>query len=153
VERDGFGRIARPAVRWARVQYLRQVEQLIEVQAGPRPRPPLPDRSRTSRFNPRWLIESFTRGLERAVDTGDTFNNVLGVTELGVALRRYRVDRGEYPDQLAALIPAYVARLPIDATTGRPPVYARSGAGFTLKAQPVRMDTTPNAALEWAVAR
>ena len=66
---------------------------------------------------------------------GIKHNSVLGVTEIGVALRRYRLDRGSYPDELSALVPAYLARLPIDPVTGRPPVYARSGAGFTLKAE------------------
>ena len=77
---------------------------------------------------------AFVPGLERAIDSGDMHNSVLGVTEIGVALRRYRLDRGSYPDELSALVPAYLARLPIDPVTGRPPAYARSGAGFTLKA-------------------
>ena len=73
--------------------------------------------------------------------------------EIGVALRRYRLDRGSYPDELSALVPAYLTRLPIDPITGRPPAYARRDAGFTLKAEPIRKDSSTNTALEWVVTR
>jgi hypothetical protein len=148
-----FGRIGRPFVRLARLRYLQEMERLIDVEAGPRPRPPFPNRPRYARWDWRSLATSFFPGLERAVESGDTHNGVLGVAEIGVALRRYRLDRGDYPEDLAALMPVYLARLPIDPVTGRPPVYERRGAGFTLKAEPVRKDSTPNAALEWVVAR
>jgi hypothetical protein len=92
-------------------------------------------------------------GLWRAIDSGDQYNSVLGVTEIGVALRRYRLDRGSYPDELSAVVPEYLTRVPIDPVTGRPPAYARSGAGFTLKAEPIRKDSSANAALEWVVAK
>jgi len=148
-----FGRIGRPWVRLARLHYLQEMERLIDVEGGPRPRPPFPDRPRYARWDWRSLGSGFLAGLERAVESGDTHNSVLGVTEIGVALRRHRLDRGSYPDELSALVPAYLARLPIDPVTGRPPAYARSGAGFTLKAQPIRKDAGANAALEWVVAR
>jgi hypothetical protein len=148
-----FGRLGRPFVRLARLRYLQEMERLIDVEAGPRPHPPFPNRPRYARWDWRSLGSSFFPGLERAVDSGDKHNSVLGVTEIGVALRRYRLDRGSYPDELSALVPAYLTRLPIDPVTGRPPVYARSGAGFTLKAQAVSKDSSPNAPLEWVVAK
>ena len=147
------GRIGRPLVRLARLQYLREMERLIDVEGGPRPRPPFPNRPRYARWDWRSLGSSVLPGLERAVESGDTHTSVLGVTEIGVALRRYRLDRGSYPDELSALVPVYLARLPIDPVTGRPPAYARSGAGFTLKAQAIRKDSGANAALEWIVAK
>ena len=94
-------------------------------------------------------------GLERAIDSGDLHSNVLGVAETGVALRRYRLDHGSYPDNLPALVPDYLPRLPVDTVTGRPPADARAGPGFTLKAEPVRTDAVQpvHPALEWAVSR
>jgi len=148
-----FSRIGRPLVRLARLRYLQEMERLIDVEAGPRPRPPFPNRPRYARWDWRSLESSVMPGLERTVESGDTHNSALGVTEIAVALRRYRLDRGGYPEDLSALVPVYLARLPIDPVTGRPPVYERRGAGFTLKAQPVRRDATLVAALEWAVAR
>ena len=69
------------------------------------------------------------------------------------AVRTRRTDHGSYPDDLAALVPAYLARLPIDPVTGRPPAYARSGDGFTLMVAPVKRDAAANATLDWNVPR
>ena len=63
----------------------------------------------------------------------------------------YRLDHGAYPDELSAAVPVYLSRLPVDPVTGRPPVYARRGPGFTLKAEPVGTSTAVNSALEWTV--
>jgi hypothetical protein len=151
MERQPLGRIERPFVRLTKVHHLRNMERLLELQAGPRPHPPFPAPFFGS-LN--WRRFSFNYpGLQRAIDSGDQYNSVLGVAELGVALRRYRLDRGGYPDDLSALVPAYLARLPIDPVTGRPPAYARRGAGFTLKAETIRKDSSANAALEWVVAK
>jgi hypothetical protein len=153
MERQPLGRIGRPFVRLAKMHYFREMERLIEIQAGRRPRPPFPDHPRYGRLDWRRFAARFVPGLERAIVSGDKHNSVLGVTEIGVALRRYRWDRGSYPDELSALVPAYLARLPIDPVTGRPPVYARRGAGFTLKAEIIRTYSSADAALEWAVAK
>jgi hypothetical protein len=124
------------------------MEALIEIQAGPRPRAKVRDSSPQGWWgSPRFGVD-MVAGLEGAIDAGDLFNNVLGVAEAGVALRRYRLDHGSYPKNLAALVPAYLIRLPIDTVTGRPPSYARSGAGFTLKADAIRRDAAVPPALE-----
>lgn len=88
--------------------------------------------------------------LVRTAAAGDTHDRVLAVAQIGVALRRYR---GSYPDDLSALVPAYLAQLPIDRVTGKPPVYARNSPGFTLKAASLTRDSPMNAALDWTIAR
>jgi hypothetical protein len=148
-----LGRRGRPFVRLARLHYLQEMERLIDLQAGPRPHPPFPTRTRYGPWDWRTPASSFLPGLDRAVESGDRHNSVMGVTAIAVALRRYRLDRASYPDELSALVPAYLPRLPIDPVTGRPPAYARSGAGFTLKAQAVSKDPSSNAPLEWVVER
>jgi hypothetical protein len=153
MERQPLGRIGRPFVRLAKIHYLREMERLLELQAGPRPHPPFPEQPRYGRLDWRRLTDNVLPGLWRAIDSGDQYNSVLGVTDIGVALRRYRLDRGNYPEELSAVVPEYLTRLPIDPVTGRPPAYARSGAGFTLKAEPIRKGSSANAALEWVVAR
>jgi hypothetical protein len=147
-----LGPIGRPFIRLARVESMRQLERLLAIQAGPRPRAPV--QSSPPRFwSPRRRAFVVGQELLRAIDSGDTFNSVLGTTQIGVALRRYRLDRGEYPADLAALVPAYLERLPIDAATGQPPVYARRGAGFTLKSQGAFTSALANSALDWNVPR
>ena len=148
-----LGPIGRPFVRLARLQYLRGVERLMEIQAGPRPHQTLMAPARGRRWNWWTLPTDFTAGLERSIETGDTFKSVLAVSEIGVALRRYRLDRGIYPDDLAALLPQYLPRLPVESVSGRPPAYARRGDGFTLGAEPVARTSPGNAALDWRIPR
>jgi hypothetical protein len=50
-----------------------------------------------------------------------------------VALRRYRLAEGSYPETLADLVAAgYLAREPLDPYSDGPLVYRRQGDGFTL---------------------
>lgn len=86
--------------------------------------------------------------------TSDLFATQHGLTELAVALRRFRLDRGHYPDSLSDLVPGYLPALPLDASTGQPPYYTREGDGFRLRAEPMPNVSGQRAALmEWAVAR
>jgi hypothetical protein len=48
------------------------------------------------------------------------------------ALERHRLDKGQYPERLEALVPAYLPVLPHDLVTGGPLHYARQGDAFTL---------------------
>lgn len=45
------------------------------------------------------------------------------VTEVGLALERYRGTQGKYPEELAVLVPDYLPELPRDAFTSQPLVY------------------------------
>lgn len=147
-------RVGRPFVRKARVRSLRQIDQVLDELAGPRPRraakePPPPQR---------WalvdrLVDKFTSGIWNDGDESDDFASALRVAELGVALRRFKLDRFNYPEDLSALVPSYLDRLPIDPYTGRPPVYARQGSGFTLRATGSRPESRNWMALEWDVKR
>jgi hypothetical protein len=150
--RGPVARISRPFVRIAHATYLRQVEQLLDLQAGPRPRPPFTPSSRLPFV--RRLIDGFTAGFERAIATGDDLSSVLGAAELAVGLRRYRLDRGAYPDNLNALVPGYVQAVPVNPFTGKPPVYVRQGSGFTLSAPQSRVRDRPSPPTpEWTVSR
>lgn len=149
-----MARLGRPVVRVAHARYLRQMAHLLEIHAGPRPRPAFPPTSTP----PRWaladrLTDKFYAGIERTSETCDEFVSALGAAELAVALRRFRLDRGAYPDDLSALVPAYLASLPIDPYTGRPPVYARQAAGFTLRAKGSRPEAVGWWVLEWNVTK
>jgi hypothetical protein len=145
-----MARIRRPLIRMAHASYLQQVEQLLDLQAGPRPRPPLIHSSRLPLLG-RWT-DGFTSGLKRSITTGDDFSSVLGAAELAVALRRFRLDRGAYPDDLTMLVPAYLPAVSVNPFTGKPPVYARQGSGFTLSAPQSRAKDRPSPPTpEWTV--
>jgi hypothetical protein len=127
-------RIGRPLVRLAHVRYLRVMDQLLTMQAGPRPLPEFPAWSPAPwAFIDRFVTGSIA-GLARTIQTSDEYLGTLGACEIAVALRRYRLDYGSYPDDLSALTPAYLDQLPMNPVTGKPPTYARDGAGFTLSA-------------------
>jgi hypothetical protein len=44
----------------------------------------------------------------------------IAVAQVGLALERYRAEKGEYPPTLAALAPEYLSTVPADAATGKP---------------------------------
>jgi hypothetical protein len=56
----------------------------------------------------------------------------LAVTQVGLALERYRAEKGEYPPMLSALAPEYLSAVPADVTTGRPLHYHRVPDGATV---------------------
>jgi hypothetical protein len=63
------------------------------------------------------------------------FAKLQGLLDEGVvvcALERHRLDKGQYPERLEALVPAYMQVLPHDLVTGGPLHYARQGDTFTL---------------------
>lgn len=148
-----LARLPHPLIRMGRVHYLEQMEKLLEIQAGARPRTALPDVPR--HWSPfRWLDSTTLPGYRRAMESSDVFNSQLGVTELAVALRRYRIDRGQYPDALSMLVPAYVAVMPLDPVTGKPPEYERQNAGFRLRAETGKDVAPYNATLlDWNVPK
>jgi hypothetical protein len=63
------------------------------------------------------------------------------------------LDHTAYPDDLSDLAPTYLVRVPIDPFTGRPPVYARQGEGFTLRAKASRPGGERWGAFEWNVPK
>jgi len=148
-------RIGRPFVRQARLRYLEYMEQLLDVLSRPRPHPRLPEYPAPQR----WalvdrLTDKFAGGSTWRANSINLVMTELSAAELAVALRRFRLDRGAYPDDLPALVPRYLATLPIDSHTGRPPVYARQGSGFTLRAEGVPgYAKVAWIALEWNVAK
>ncbi len=133
-------RLSRPLVRLAQASYLAQFGRLIDEQTGPRPRPVWSEQDKP----PAWafvdrMSYTFTAGIRRAMDTGDEFTRTQAAAELAVALRRHKLDRASYPDDLGALVPAYLPSVPIDPLTGKPPRYSREGDGFTLTMEPSRI--------------
>jgi hypothetical protein len=73
------------------------------------------------------------------IDLGDESSTTTGLAATAVALRRFRLDRGTYPQTLDELAPRYLKGVPPDLLANRPPEYVRQGTGFELRAhEPVR---------------
>jgi hypothetical protein len=149
-------RLMRPFLRWTHAGYLEQANTALEFQMGPRPRGPRIDTRPPWAFIDRlsYTFAGFTAETANlitagnATELGDDFTSQLAAAELVVALRRFKLDRGVYPDNLLAVTPAYLTAVPIDPFTGLPPVYARDRQGFTLKIRrsenyATRKQTTP----------
>jgi hypothetical protein len=80
-----------------------------------------------SRFVP-IMLPAFARGM-----TGQT--RILTdrhLTELALALRAIRSDRGNYPAKLEELSPKYVKNVPVDPFSEQPLLYRLEGAGYLL---------------------
>jgi hypothetical protein len=63
---------------------------------------------------------------------------------LALALRRYKAERGEYPEALDALAPAYLERLPRCPLTGEDYPYRRVEGGFELPAPETDVALSPH---------
>jgi hypothetical protein len=152
--RGPLAQLGRPLIRWYRARYLEDLGKLLDVQTGRRPRAASRATPERGMFATRLNSMAGLAGLERATDAGETFNSQLGLAELAVASRRFRLDHGHYPDALSALVPAYLTRVPLDPVTGTQFVYARHGAGFRLSAEQDKNVAPQMAlALEWSVPK
>jgi hypothetical protein len=100
----------------------------------------------------RRFISMFTAGSERAVRSGDESRAVVTLAATALALRRFRLDRGGYPPNLDALVPAFLTAVPLDPFTGRPPAYATAGAGFEIRVDAPR-DAVPADLFDWKIPR
>jgi hypothetical protein len=150
-----LSRLMRPMIRRAHAQYLEEVGALLDQQTGPRPRPALPERPRSARWSLVGLMSAtLIPGLARAVQSGDDFASQQAAAELAVALCRFKLDRGVYPDRLSALAPTYLSAVPIDPFTGQVLVYSRGDKGFTITVK--RSDARANSkrpTITWQIPR
>lgn len=92
-----------------------------------------------------------------AIRSADLASGSIARAAIAVALRRFRIDHGAYPNTLDELMPAYLKNVPLDASTGKQPDYRRSGAGFELPAEMPSRDSGKwnggKDGKEWKVSR
>jgi hypothetical protein len=79
------------------------------------------------------LLPEFVGHLDQYVRQGAraTAANQVGI--LALAIARYRLDHGGFPEQLADLEPDYAEKVPLDATSGEPFIYTLDGRGLLLR--------------------
>jgi len=78
----------------------------------------------------------FTRmlvpALGRAMNQEARSDAQLGVAEIALALRMYKIKKGNYPTDLTELVPESARELPKDPFTGKNFIYKRKGEGFVV---------------------
>jgi hypothetical protein len=75
---------------------------------------------------------------------------VVDLERVAIALERHRIAKGNYPVALKELVPAYLAKVPTDLSTGEPLFYQRnSGNQFTLRSVPQNANGEVGWAHEW----
>ena len=68
-----------------------------------------------------------------AIQRADLWETRFALARLGIALERHRLSLGVYPDELEALVPVLLPKLPTDPFSGAPPEYRRIGNGYLLR--------------------
>ncbi|MCX6345360.1 MAG: hypothetical protein NT018_09855, partial [Armatimonadetes bacterium] len=81
----------------------------------------------------------------------------LSLLQTEIALRRYNVDNGRYPNKLEQISPKYLKTVPIDLFGGKPLRYISINAGKTFKLYSIGPDLKDNGGAgvkirEWTTA-
>jgi hypothetical protein len=80
-----------------------------------------------------FLIQILTPSLDRAFEMQFRHNTLHHATITILALKRWRLDKGRYPDNLNELVDVgYMKELPMDPYSDKPLIYKRLGDEFTL---------------------
>ena len=75
------------------------------------------------------LLPALTRTSEKAARA----QTLVDLVRVAIALERYRLAHGKYPETLEALMPKFIAKLPHDVINGQPLKYRRTeGRSFIL---------------------
>jgi hypothetical protein len=150
-----LGWLPRPAARLLHAHVLEQHHRLIEyARLQPHERAARKLRPPSEEPQPWWarqFMSMFVAGLERSILSGDEYRGLATVALTAVALRRYRLDQGGYPAALDALVPTYLAQVPVDPFTGRPIAYTQAGSGFDLEVKAPREEAARQ--FHWSVPR
>jgi hypothetical protein len=150
----GTAWLLRPVIRFMAMRDLADKARAVEAASTPRSR-----RGGIALRQPSLAPGAVRVGVPPAshlMDAGDQSTVSVGRAAIAVALRRFRLDHGAYPNALDELAPRYLKTVPLDPYTGRPPEYARQGAGFELPYRPVPAATVKSIfsyPWEWKVPR
>jgi len=71
----------------------------------------------------------FLPGIGAVVKKFAYFQSSVDLARVAIALERYRLAHGEFPESLDALAPQFIAKLPHDIINGQPLHYRRTGDG------------------------
>ena len=118
--------------------YVDHVDQLIEYNDLPRYQRTLKHEKSPAEDTPYFFqITSKTHlpNNESTIMRGDFARARCSIAALAIALWRFRIANGRYPDNPEALVPGFISEVPIDPFSGKPFFYAREGEGFLLQSE------------------
>lgn len=116
----GVAWLARPIIRYRALHDLADRGRAVDAASVPRA-------ERTG------ITSSLRPPAAGLIEVGDAWAVILGNAATAVALRRFRIDYGEYPNRLDELVPGYLKAVAIDPYTGGQSEYVRSGKGFEIR--------------------
>ena len=79
-----------------------------------------------------YFIKLSANGLSDVSNQTVSLQTRLGQTQLAVALERFRLAHGAFPEKLAELVPDFIAELPLDKYSHQPLTYRRQDGGTIL---------------------
>jgi hypothetical protein len=83
-------------------------------------------------WSPDWITCALYVSIHKVAEYQEEGRMELRLTRIALALAAYKADHGRYPAALEALAPGYLPAVPEDSFSERPPIYAPTGAGYTL---------------------
>ncbi len=133
-------RVGRPVVRRDAAEYLRHMQEVVDVSSQSLPKALKEARIVECQFQPlrNLPVVYIPHYVSLILTSGIQFDKCLGnlavaigrcrVTEVGLALEIYKAREGDYPESLEALVPEFFSVLPDDPFTGAPLKYQRDSA-------------------------
>ena len=79
-----------------------------------------------------WMFKEFGRDVPSDARKVISVKTSIDQTRLGIALERFRLARGIFPEVLQELVPQFIAAIPADAYSGQSPIYRREEGGTFL---------------------
>ncbi|GMW02143.1 MAG: hypothetical protein AMXMBFR84_32790 [Candidatus Hydrogenedentota bacterium] len=79
-----------------------------------------------------WTMHMIVPMTEADVENHDIVNANCRQFEIALALCRYRIANGQYPDSLDQLVPEFIESVPIDWFVEGPMIYRKHDSGYTL---------------------
>jgi len=83
-------------------------------------------------WSPDFYVTMLMFDVPKASRERDTCMEQRRLTETSVALARFKAERGQYPEGLASLVPAYLREVSMDVFSEAAPRYERLGNGYRL---------------------